>query len=226
MTSNAEHKAVGENASFDERGEFMAAARLEYLQDEKGIYGVSIPFPSYDGAGALTYILRPDRLDKVPRDITGHSYGSEAALQILPRDHFRKSHCIERQLVVFLAEAIRARSGFVGASTRYGGEWWADNKADQDKNRQRYHGLNRMADRIADHMIRKVLEVADQGALKTARRFPFQYRYGIYRAAATSRRAHQLIEAFPYLGVLVYCGNRDVCRDLRGLSRLARRSST
>ena len=75
-----------------------------------------------------------------------------------------------------------------------------------------------MADRIANHMIRTVLEVADQDALKTARRFPFQYRSGIYRAAATSKRAHQLIEAFPYLGVLVYCGNRDGVN----LSRLAR----
>jgi len=64
-----------------------------------------------------------------------------------------------------------------------------------------------------------VLETADQAALKTARRFPFQYRYGIYRAAATSKRAHQLIETFPYLGVLTYCGNRDNI-DLSRLSRL------
>ena len=57
--------AVSENASFDERrGEFMAAARLEYLQDERGVYGVSIPFKTYDGSSALTYILRPDRLDR------------------------------------------------------------------------------------------------------------------------------------------------------------------
>ncbi len=57
--------AVDENASFEERrGELMAAARLEYLQDERGIYGVSIPFPTCDGASSLTYILRPDQLDR------------------------------------------------------------------------------------------------------------------------------------------------------------------
>ena len=54
---------VDESTSFEERrGEFMAAARLEYLQDDRGVYGVSIPFLAYDGASALTYILRPDRL--------------------------------------------------------------------------------------------------------------------------------------------------------------------
>ncbi len=42
--------AVSENASFeDRRGEFMVTARLEYLQDERGVYGVSIPFMLYDG---------------------------------------------------------------------------------------------------------------------------------------------------------------------------------
>ena len=48
-----------ENASFDERGEFLIAARLEYLQDEKGIYGVSIPTLTFNEPSALTYILRP-----------------------------------------------------------------------------------------------------------------------------------------------------------------------
>ncbi len=209
--------AVNENAFSDERGEFMAAARLEYLQDERGIYGVSIPFLAYDGARALTYILRSDRLGGGHGD-TKNTEVTEAALQTLPRRLFGKSHCIEHRLTVALAEAIHARGGFVGASSRGGYEWWADSKAAEHKNRQRYHGQNRMADRIAGHMIREVLDVADQGALKTARRFPFKYRYGIYRAAATSKRAHQLIETFPYLGVLIYCGNRDKVN----LSRLAR----
>jgi hypothetical protein len=211
--------AVGENASFeDRRGEFMAAVRLEYLHDERGVYGISIPFLPYEGkVSALTYILRPDRLSGGLGD-TKNTEVSEAALQIPPRGIFGTAHLIEHRLIVTLAEAIHARGGFVGDSRRGEYEWWADNKADQLKNRQRYHGQNRMANRIASHMIRTVLDVADQDALKTARRFSFQYRYGIYRAAATSKRAHQLIEAFPYLGVLVYCGNRDGVN----LSRLAR----
>ena len=210
--------ALSKNASSDERAEFMAAARLEYLQDEHGVYGVSIPFMTYDGkVSALTYILRPDRLSGGFGE-TKNTEVSEAALQIPPRGIFGVSHCIEHRLVVTLAEAIHIRGGFAGDSRRGGYEWWADNKEDQKKNRQQYHGQNRMANRIAGHMIRAVLDVADQDALKTARRFPFQYRHDIYRAAATSKRAHQLIKAFPYLGVLVYCGNRDGVN----LSRLAR----
>ncbi len=193
--------SVRENTSFeDRRGEFMAAARLEYLQDEKGIYGVSIPFLAYDGADSLTYVLRPDRLDK-ESDTFGRHAGQidGAALQILPRRVFRKSHYIEHHIVRLVGDAIHARGGFTGDSNRGGHEWWADSKAGERKNRQRFHGQNCRADRIAGHMIRKVLETADQAALKTARRFPFQYRYGIYRAAATSKRAHQLIETFPWL---------------------------
>ena len=61
--------AVSENISFeDRRGEFMAAARLEYLQDDKGVYGVSIPILTYHGPKVLTYILRPDRLGGVSQD--------------------------------------------------------------------------------------------------------------------------------------------------------------
>ena len=48
--------AVGENASFDERGEFMAVARLEYLQDENGVYGVSIPRLTYNGTSSCVQI--------------------------------------------------------------------------------------------------------------------------------------------------------------------------
>ena len=207
MSPNAE-----DAASFEERrGEFMADARLEYLQDERGIYGVSIPFLAYDGTKLLTYILRPDRLDKGSQDIDIANRSNPmvgAALQILPRGIFR-SHYIEHRLIVALAEAIHVRGGFVGDSRRGGYEWWADNKENQQKNQRRYHGQNCMARRIVNQMLRTVLETADQDALKTARRFPFQYRYGIYRAAATSRRAHQLIEAFPCLGVNIYCHIED-----------------
>ena len=56
--------AVNETASFEECSKFSATARLEYLQDERGIYGLSIPVLTYEGLSALTYILRPDRLDE------------------------------------------------------------------------------------------------------------------------------------------------------------------
>ena len=104
----------GKNTSFeDRRGEFMAAARLEYLQDEKGIYGVSIPFLACNGVNILNYILRPDQLDRGLQDIANRSNPMDgAALQILPKGKFR-SHYIEHRLIVALAEAIHIRGGFV-----------------------------------------------------------------------------------------------------------------
>ena len=45
--------AVDKNISFEERrGNFMAAARLEYLQDKGDVYGISIPVLTYDGPRA------------------------------------------------------------------------------------------------------------------------------------------------------------------------------
>ena len=97
--------AIGETPPFDERGEFMAAARLEYLQDEKGIYGLSIPLLTYDGASTLTYILRPDRLGG-GLGSTESAGVSGPALQVLPRRIFRRSHHMERQLTAALADAM------------------------------------------------------------------------------------------------------------------------
>ncbi len=108
--------AVGENASFYECSEFSATARLEYLQDRRGIYGLSIPILTYEGLNAVTYILRPDRLDEGL-----HTKGVEvsgAALQILPRRIFWRSHYIERQFTKALADAMHARSGLVGKPRR------------------------------------------------------------------------------------------------------------
>ncbi len=105
--------AVDENTSFDERrGEFMAAARLEYLQDESGVYGISIPVLTYDGPRALTYTLRPDRLDWKPRDMQSAGWCG-AALQTLPRRIVGTARYIEHGLVVALAEAIDRKSQLV-----------------------------------------------------------------------------------------------------------------
>jgi len=55
---------VGENTPFVERrGEFMAAARLEYLQDESGIYGISIPTLTYNGPRALPRTTFTSKMD-------------------------------------------------------------------------------------------------------------------------------------------------------------------
>jgi hypothetical protein len=54
-------------------------------------------------------------------------------------------------------------------------------------------------------MLKKLIsEVAEPDALKLARRFHPLVRENIYRGAATSQRALQLIDAFPVLGLIIY----------------------
>jgi hypothetical protein len=52
---------------------------------------------------------------------------------------------------------------------------------------------------------RLISEAAEPNALKLARRFHPIVRENIYRGAAISQRALQLIDAFPVLGVVIYC---------------------
>ena len=76
--------AVNEVASFEEqRGEFMAAARLEYLQDESGVYGVSIPILTYDGTSALAKsVARLPAGPVTPSVLVNPGSGRVAASQI------------------------------------------------------------------------------------------------------------------------------------------------
>jgi PcfJ-like protein len=67
---------------------------------------------------------------------------------------------------------------------------------------------------IVNMLIRGALAVADQGALKLARRFPFSLRYPLYVAGATHIRNLQVIEAFPVLAVAIF-GRLGVPRDER-----------
>jgi hypothetical protein len=52
---------------------------------------------------------------------------------------------------------------------------------------------------------RLIAEAADPAALQLARRFHPFARENIYRAAAISQRASQLIDVFPTLGLAIYC---------------------
>ena len=56
---------------------------------------------------------------------------------------------------------------------------------------------------------RLIAEAAEPNALKLARRFHPVVRENIYRAAAISQRASQLIDAFPLLGIAIYSPPED-----------------
>ena len=83
--------------------------------------------------------------------------------------------------------------------------WWANDKKQQAHNRGIYHGLRMFSLYVINRLIGKLLEEgADADAVKAARRFTFQHRERIYRAAALSRPALQLTETFPVLALAIY----------------------
>jgi PcfJ-like protein len=56
---------------------------------------------------------------------------------------------------------------------------------------------------------RLITEAAEPNALKMARRFNPVVRENIYRAAAISQRALQIIDVFPVLGMVIYCSGKE-----------------
>ena len=168
-----------------------AAHSVELLRDGKGIYGV--------GAGdGESIIFRPDRLPKkaasffpIYQQITGGFR------------HGMFSRTAEEQLRQSIHHNMLRRAGLDWPPTDQ--PWWSDDKKQQDRNRQTYHGLRLGSLSVLNSLIRTALaEAADQDALKMARRFPFKGRENVYTASARSRRALQLFEAFPVLGLAIY----------------------
>jgi hypothetical protein len=88
--------------------------------------------------------------------------------------------------------------------------WWSRDPKQQEKNRRTYHGLRLKSLHVINKLLHEALaDAADPVALKMARRFPFHYRYGIFRAASLSRYALQLADVFPFLAAKLYCGRND-----------------
>jgi hypothetical protein len=154
---------------------------IQLLSDERGVYGLSD-----------AYSLRPDRVQLDG----GHWY----ALQQIPRKRF--CHTIEGHLADSLHRVMCVRHGLV----RSDGLWRSWSEApDPVLARKTYHGLKRASLRIVNSAIRKGLDVADQRALKAARRFPISCRGSLYTAFCTyGERAIQLSEAFPLLAAVLF----------------------
>jgi hypothetical protein len=90
----------------------------------------------------------------------------------------------------------------VAAARQFTGEMVGDRQ--QTHNRGVYHGLRILSLQVINNLIGKALEeAADGAALEAARRFTFEHRERIYRAAALSHRALQLTETFPVLALAI-----------------------
>jgi hypothetical protein len=169
--------------------------RLEFLSDSKGVYGLSIPVEN-SHVGPEQLIVRADRL----RGNCSSWRRNSTALQPIP-DHRAFRHSTEWYLSLRLADAMHAEAGF-GSGRR---PWIRADGVDEDEARRSFFGLKQAALRITNRLLCRVLsEAADQDALRLARRFTLKNREPVYIAAAKSRRAAQLIEAYPALGLLIF----------------------
>ena len=165
--------------------------RVELLKDYLGIYGVGIV--GGEEYEQLRLITRPDQLID-----PGWNY---YALQPVPRPLFCRT--IEGKLVDRLHRSMAARHGQI---EREHGTWRSWSKAPDPKLAQQvYHGLKIKSLKIVNSLIRQALEVADQRALKAARRFPIRYRMQLYRSFCQhGERAIQLGDTFPFLATLLF----------------------
>jgi hypothetical protein len=198
----------------------MRAAPVELLRDGRGIYGIGVSdlfdyeavawscgiepeLWEHENPGAL--ILRWDRLvETKPR---------YAVLQRIVGG-FRRSifhHSVEERLRQFIHHEALRRAGLCWPPrpNRDDPEWWSHDKKWQAHNRGIYHGLRLRSLQVINNLIGKALEeAADADAVKAARRFCFNHRENIYRAAALSRRALQLTDTFPVLALALYSAER------------------
>jgi hypothetical protein len=192
---------------------------VRLLRDDHGIYGIgSDPIVESETPRReipLTLILRSDRWANVEvDDHLNHlsRHGWYPILQAITVGRWRGSRSsLEERLRCEVHHELLRRAGLVNESLSEEGfpqprkKWWSSNRKQQDRNRRKFHGLKVTSVVIVNTLIRQALaEAADQSALKVARRFPFVYRYPIYRAAALSPRALQLAETFPVLAAALY----------------------
>ena len=197
---------------------------VDLLRDQRGVYGIGVselfdfevvawscgvepvPYTFERPPGAL--ILRPDWF-AANTPLGAHSSRPLGAVLQKITGGFRRGpfmHSHEEQLRQFIHHEALNRSGLPWPPRQHNDlRWWSEDKKQQTRNRGLYHGLRRSSLNAINHLIGRALEeAADAEALKAARRFTFEHRERMYRAAALSRRALQLTETFPVLALAIY----------------------
>jgi PcfJ-like protein len=184
---------------------------VRLLRDARGIYGIGCETGDWQGA----LLLRPDRL--------GEGDTRRAALQMIiggfRRGPFRNT--LEELFRKAIHGAMLRRAGLSWPPEQC---WWSTDPAQQDRNRRRYHGTRVASLAVVNRFLAEAFPVADQDALRQARRFPIHTRNAVYHYAAGSRRALQLVEAFPTIALVLsgsYHGHAtETVRELveRGVS--------
>ena len=194
---------------------------IDLLSDAKGVYGIGINEADickdrdYSPPPQLNHlILRPDIIRELPLllsiDRGGKPTNRVTLLHTLPIRYFTES--LERRLHKFMVDQALARNPrfheLQEEIEQKGGEdnelWWRGERG--KLYRKIKWGQHKQQLIYLNHKLKRLLsEAADPDALKLARRFHPLTRENIYRAAATSSRALQLIDVFPVLGQFIYC---------------------
>jgi hypothetical protein len=192
---------------------------VDLLRDASGIYGIGVPdeasfqnialrcgveLSRYSSDEPRDLILRPDRFELAKP--------GTAALQMIVGG-FRNgpfNRCLEEYQRKYIHHAALWRAGLsMEHHYKVAGEvrWWSRDKTEQKRNREIFHGLRVLSLSIINRLIGQAFEAcADLDAIKMARRFDFRARESLYRAAACSRNALQLMNVFPLAARFLYVG--------------------
>jgi hypothetical protein len=181
---------------------------IDLLSDSKGVYGIGIVHDDVREERSTCdrhLIFRPDVIAESAFPMENR----EALLQTLPKHCFMVTY--EWKLhEIMLAGALKRNPRYqeleqeVEARQEEGEGWWTGDRAKLYR-KIRWGQHKRQLINLNGMMKRLISEVAEPDALTLARRFHPLVRQNVYRGAAISQRASQLIDAFPVLGLVVYC---------------------
>ena len=181
---------------------------VDLLSDPKGIYGIGIAHDELSKGERECYphlIFRRDVLAQsaFPSELR------EALLHAVPKRCFMMTY--EWELHKFmLNEALKRNPRYQELAeeveaAKQGEEVWRKSERGKLYRKIRWGEHRRQLFNLNGMLKRLIAEAAEPDALRLARRFHPVVRENIYRGAAISQRALQLIDAFPVLGVVVYC---------------------
>jgi hypothetical protein len=194
---------------------------VDLLRDPKGVYGIGITNDEVREEQIICdrhLIFRPDVLAE---SAAFPIENRETLLHTLPKHCFLVTY--EWKLhEVMVAEALKRNPRYQELEEEF--KPWCD--ADQELEEEvetgpdkrwrtreranlyrkiRWGQHKRQRINLNGMLKRLVSEAAEPNALKLARRFHPLVRQNVYRGAATSQRALQLLDVFPVLGLVIYC---------------------
>jgi PcfJ-like protein len=166
-------------------------ARIELLRDGKGIYGICAKGLPETWQHLKPIITRPDRVSECELPLY-------SALQMIPPKPFKRTaeYLYIRALMDSWGEETKKKVGLENLPPNH------------------YLALSSRCRLIVDSAIRQALAVGNTEHLRTARRYPLEYRFPIYRACCVyGAPANQIAATFPAAAMVAY----GICNGVVGV---------